>query len=260
MNVSIWRVCLTGSQKLEAATSSFCISRSRLPGSAAIVASRASLAVTQAFVAAARVGRDNKNTVTFNEHDELTSLVQPGRLWSRAEILAEPCPIPRSPGVYAWFFREIPPLVSVTGSIEREGLTLLYVGISPKKPTPGKKPSSEHIQSRICYHMGKTGRENANGSTLRMTLGCLLSGTLGIRLSRPGNRFTFGPGEAVLSDWLGRNALVAWMVHPEPWLIEDRAIAGLDLPLNLMGNGRHPFYRILKSVRSRAKAAARTSA
>lgn len=187
----------------------------------------------------------------MNEEDQF---FQRNRLWSRAEIIAERSPVPRSPGVYAWFFRDVPPQVPTGRCIQRDGLTLLYVGISPKKPAPGKAPSKEAIQSRLCDHMGRT---NAEGSTVRMTLGCLLSGTLGIRLQRPGNRFTFGAGEAVLSDWIGRNAFVSWALHPEPWLLEDRLIAGLDLPLNLKGNSRHPFYSILKEIRSRAKAAAR---
>jgi hypothetical protein len=203
---------------------------------------------------------DTWASMGVNHQDQLTSLIQPSRLWSRAEIAEKPCPIPRSPGAYAWFFREVPPNVPTAGCVQWRELTLLYVGISPKKPTLGKMRSEGHLQSRICYHMGNTGRENAEGSTLRMTLGCLLSGTLGIRLNRPGNRFTFGPGEAVLSEWIGRNAFVAWVLYPEPWLIEELAIATLDLPLNLMGNGRHPFCRTLKNVRSRAKAAARTSA
>ena len=176
------------------------------------------------------------------------------RLWSRTEIIAEPCLVPRSPGVYAWFFREIPPHVPTAGCVQRDGLTLLYVGISPQKPTPGKKPSKETIRSRLRDHMGKT---NAEGSTVRMTLGCLLSDTLGIRLQRPGKRFTFGDGEAVLSAWIGRNALIAWTLDPEPWHLEDRLIARLDLPLNLKGNTRHPFYPTLKTIRSHAKAAAR---
>jgi hypothetical protein len=152
----------------------------------------------------------------YNAEDEF---FQRTRLCSRAEIVADPCPVPGSPGVYAWFFREIPPQV----------------------PTAG------------C------GRTNAEGSTVRMTLGCLLSDTLGIRLQRLGNRFTFGAGEAVLSEWIGRNAFVSWTLDPEPWLLEDRLIASLDLPLNLQGNGRHPFYPILKKIRPRAKAAARAN-
>jgi GIY-YIG catalytic domain len=189
----------------------------------------------------------------YNAEDEF---FQRNRLCSRAEIVADPCPVPGSPGVYAWFFREIPPQVPTAGCVQRQGLTLLYVGISPKKPTPGKEPSHETIKSRLCDHMGRT---NAEGSTVRMTLGCLLSDTLGIRLQRLGNRFTFGAGEAVLSEWIGRNAFVSWTLDPEPWLLEDRLIASLDLPLNLQGNGRHPFYPILKKIRPRAKAAARAN-
>jgi hypothetical protein len=177
------------------------------------------------------------------------------RLWSRVEILAEPCPVPRSPGVYAWFFRDVPRQVSTEGCVQRDGLTLLYVGISPKRPTPGKKPSKETIQSRLRDHMGKT---NAEGSTVRMTLGCLLSESLGIQLQRPGKRFTFGLGEAVLSEWIGRNAFVSWTLHPEPWLLEDRLIAQLNLPLNVKDNARHPFCPTLKDIRARAKAAARS--
>ena len=132
----------------------------------------------------------------MNDQDELTALIQPTRLWSRAEIVAEPCPFLVRPacmrGSSARFRRtfRLPVVFNETG------LTLLYVGISPKKPTPGKKPSKETIQSRLCDHMGKT---NAEGSTIRMTLGCLLSETLGIRLKRPGNRFTFG---SALSEWI----------------------------------------------------------
>jgi hypothetical protein len=191
--------------------------------------------------------------------DRLNLLIQRNRLWSRAEILAEPCPVPPSKGVYCWFFRKMPPRVPIAGCVRRKGLTLLYVGISPKKSAPGKKPSDGHIQSRICYHMGKSGRENAEGSTLRMSLGCILSQSLGIRLRRLGKRFTFGPGEVALSHWLARNARVLWIPHPQPWLLEDRLIADGNLPLNLKGNARHPFYRILKTIRRDAKAAARVA-
>src|SRR5438034_8840712 len=83
----------------------------------------------------------------MNDHGELISFVETNRLWSRAEIVADPCPIPRSPGVYAWFFREIPPQVPTVDCVQRDGLTLLYVGISPKKPTPGKRPSKETFAS-----------------------------------------------------------------------------------------------------------------
>jgi hypothetical protein len=52
--------------------------------------------------------------------------------------------------------------------------------------------------SRNRYHY----RGNAEGSTLRLTLGCLLSSSLGLRLRRVGSgkRLTFADGEARLSE------------------------------------------------------------
>lgn len=39
-----------------------------------------------------------------------------GRCHSRSEVLTTPCPVPADPGVYAWFFRAIPP-----GAGQRKG-------------------------------------------------------------------------------------------------------------------------------------------
>ena len=76
----------------------------------------------------------------------------------------------------------------------------------------------------------------AEGSTLRKTLGCLLSGELGIQLRRvgSGNRKTFVNGEPVLSALMAENAFVSWATRDRPWELENALIAGLDLPLNLV--------------------------
>jgi len=34
-------------------------------------------------------------------------LLNPARLWTRAEVLVRPCPVPREPGVYAWYTLEL---------------------------------------------------------------------------------------------------------------------------------------------------------
>ncbi len=100
---------------------------------------------------------------------------------------------------------------------------------------------------------------DAEGSTLRLSLGCLLSERLGIQLRRVGSgkRMTFSEGESKLNDWLDQNAFVAWVVHPRPWLLEEELIASISLPLNLDGNGRHPFAEVLAAKRRRAKVVAR---
>jgi hypothetical protein len=132
----------------------------------------------------------------------------------------------------------------------------LYVGISPKQPPRnGRPPSKQSLAERIRYHY--TG--NAEGSTLRKTLGCLLADELGIQLRRVGSgrRMTFGAGEQALSEWMARNAFVSWVVRESPWELEDALIAGLDLPLNLMGNSSNPFHRVLSEVRARCVAEAK---
>ncbi len=117
---------------------------------------------------------------------------------TRAEVLARPCPIPAEPGVYGWWFRRLPADIDVSRCERRGGLTLLYAGISPgPPPRNGKPPSRQHLRTRVTYHF----RGDAEGSTLRKTLGCLLAGELGIELRRVGSgtRRTFATGEAALT-------------------------------------------------------------
>ena len=179
-------------------------------------------------------------------------LLNPARLWTRAEVLVRPCPVPREPGVYAWYFREIPPDVPTEGCRQAFGGTLLYAAISPKKP-----PSAQNLRSRIRYHY--TG--NAEGSTLRLTLGCLLERRLGICLCRVGSgkRRTFADGEDRLSEWMAHNALVIWHPIAEPWILEEHLIATLSLPLNLDQNRQHAFHARLSALRREAKDRANAS-
>ena len=137
-----------------------------------------------------------------------------------------------------------------------DGSTLLYTGISPKRPPAGGRPaSSQTLRHRIRYHY--TG--NAEGSTLRKTLGSLLTGELGIELRRVGSgtRMTFGVGEQALSAWMAENARVSWVVEEAPWLLEHHLIKHLDVPLNLDGNSHNRFHRELTARRAAAVARAR---
>jgi len=178
------------------------------------------------------------------------ALLNPARLWTRAEVVvrARDCPVPRQAGVYAWYFREVPPGVPPTDCRQALGATLLYVGISPKKP-----PSGQDLRGRIRYHYCG----NAEGSTLRLTLGCLL----GIPLRRVGSgrRRTFADGEERLSEWMAQNALVIWLPTTEPWLLEEQLIATVSLPLNLDQNRQHAFHARLSALRSDARARANAS-
>ncbi len=179
-----------------------------------------------------------------------------GRLYSRAEVLSKPCPVPSEPGVYAWFFRDVPAIIPVEGCLVRDNLTLLYVGISPKAPSKSGKASPQRLRDRVRYHY----RGNAEGSTLRLSLGCLLRSDLEIQLRRVGSgrRMTFTPyGEDALSEWMSQNAFVSWVTHDEPWLLEGELIKSFSLPLNIQGNNHHPFQKTLSAVRSDARTIAR---
>ena len=192
--------------------------------------------------------------------ESMQNIAVPDRVWSRAEVLCRPCPVPAVSGAYGWFFEEVPPRVITDTCIQFEGLWLLYVGISPKPPPRhGGKPSAQNLRKRIRSHF----RGNASGSTLRLTLGVLLSERLRIKLRRvgSGNRMTFqAEGEARLNEWLDQHAFVAWVEHLEPWVLEEQAVQNLSLPLNIQGNARHPFYPELKSLRDSARSEARNNA
>ena len=179
------------------------------------------------------------------------TFVESAPLLTRAEILVRTDLIPQSRGAYAWFFRSPPPGVPTGDCYVRDGLTLLYVGISPKN-----ERSRQHLRKRVVYHL----KGNAEGSTLRLTLGTLLAPVSYYPLRRVGSgkRMTFThQGEQWLDAWLNENALVCWTGHPEPWHLEHELLASYSLPLNIQDNRSHPFCGDLTSMRQVAKEAAR---
>ena len=187
----------------------------------------------------------------------LFPVIPPVRLYSRAEVLCRPSPVPTENGLYAWYFRDIPPHVPTDACLKFNGDTLLYLGIAPDK---ANKPNSRSsLRKRICQHF----RGNAEGSTLRRTLGALLEEKSNFPLRRVGSgkRITLThAGEQYLDEWMDKNAFVAWAVHPDPWLIEHDLLRKLSCPLNIADNSHHPFYSILRKIRSEALLRAREMA
>lgn len=174
-------------------------------------------------------------------------------LRSRAQVVTRPSPVPGRPGVYAWYFRQVPPGIDTTGCVTVDGLALLYVGISPKEPpTNGRAPSRSTLRKRLRTHFGG----NAEGSTLRRTLGCLLAETTGFPLRRvgSGDRLTLtNPGEQALDDWMSQNAFVTWLAIENPWELEREILrSGLPLPLNIRDNPSETHVSFVKGVRSKA--------
>jgi hypothetical protein len=170
---------------------------------------------------------------------------------TREEVFAEPSPVPNAPGAFGWWFRALPAAIDVSGCEQRDGLTLLYIGSSPgPPPATGARPIAQDLHKRIRYHFGG-GAGDAHGSTLRKSLGLLLAKELGLQLRRVGSgkRQTFAGGEAVLTQWMAENALVSWVIRPEPWLFEDTLIATFEAPLNLNDKSRNAFYPELTKIR-----------
>jgi hypothetical protein len=163
---------------------------------------------------------------------------------------------PRAAGIYAWFFDARLIHVPVAGCIQRGAFTLLYIGIAPKQPSTSGAVSRATLRSRLRQHCVGT----AEGSTLRLTLGCLLADELGLRLAAIGRsgRLTFGAdGEARLSAWMAAHARVSFVITPEPWEIEHQLLSATSLPLNLRDNEHHPFRATLMEIRGNARQRAR---
>lgn len=174
--------------------------------------------------------------------------------FTRDEIFSEPCPVPSEAGAHGWWFRDIPGDIDIAGCEQRDGWTLLYVGVSPGPPRADGKPQiPQDLRKRIRYHFG-AGNAGADGSTLRKSLGVLLGDELGFALRRigSGKRQTFAGGEAILTRWMAENTAVSWMLHPEPWYLEPKLINALKLPLNLQNNERNAFAPKLKKLRRAA--------
>lgn len=184
----------------------------------------------------------------------IETIAAPARVWSRDEVRRRPSPVPAAPGIYGWFFRTVPTMVDATECREFAGLRLLYIGIAPRSPGTPDSPSRQNLRKRIRTHFAS----NASGSTLRLTLGCLLAEELGIKLAMtPSGRMTFMDGEAVLSNWMAANAFVTWVDTPTPREAETLAIRSLNLPLNLEGNSAHGFHSDLSALRRAARVRAR---
>lgn len=200
-------------------------------------------------------GRDRVRPAVLARQAERFAL--PSKVFARDELFTDVELPPRRSGVYGWYFDAPPPGVPTAGCVQSGRWWLLYVGIAPKAPpTNGKPPSRATLRSRLRQHFGGT----AGGSTLRFTLGCLLSNELGLNLAAAG---TSGRGiftaerEAELSRWMARHARVCWVEHPAPWLLEHELLGRLTLPLNLHGNEGSAFRAELSACRAAARAQAR---
>lgn len=164
----------------------------------------------------------------------------PAGFWTRQSLMAKPCPIPAAPGLYGWYFDELPD-PGMPGIGTRVGAwSLLYIGIAPGRPG-----SASNLRRRLRNHLSG----NARGSTLRLSLGALLAERLGLVPEPASGKLSFGASESILSEWLDAHARVAWLAHPEPWTVEPAVVRALGVPLNRGHNEIHPFHAAMGEAR-----------
>jgi hypothetical protein len=173
-----------------------------------------------------------------------------------AELTAPDGGLPLERGVYFIFFDSGQLLLERSGYLEfgddfpfsKDGFDLLYVGAT-----------MSHLRRRVLDHL--TG--NSRSSSLRMTVGALLTLELGLDPVGDGSRtyFHFGDGERRLTNWLVANTRIACVPSVDPFHEEKQILANAPLPFNISERKRHPYSKYLMTLRSyfagRPNAAAR---
>ena len=172
--------------------------------------------------------------------DELREKILAGlsKIYSRKQIVANRSLVPPKSGFNFWFFEEIPGNTPTDGCFEKDGRTLLYIGIAG------------NLYNRILKNHC---RGRASNSTLRESLGILLFGERRDLLqgTGEGSEMTFtDKGEECLNDWMDKNAFVCWYKHPTPKKIKKEVIDAFPPPLNIK-DGVHKFEKFREELREK---------
>ncbi|MBN9470666.1 MAG: hypothetical protein J0J10_18020 [Bosea sp.] len=166
-------------------------------------------------------------------------LIEQRPMLSLDEIKRRRADIPMSPGVYAWFF-DTALGFGTEPLFRREGRFLLYAGIG------------DPLRQRLLNHC----RNSSGSSTMRRSLGVLLTTELGLQARRYGVRQKLAferASELLLTDWLAAHARVVWVPFEQAGELERLLISHYRPPLCLDGNaGEHATY--LKRLRAQSRA------
>lgn len=160
--------------------------------------------------------------------------------------------VPAQPGIYGWWIRAGSLDIPVADYQQYEGFELLYVGVSPRKPSAAGRISNGNLKKRLKQHV----KGNASRSTLRRTLGVLLMESLDLTLVLRNNRARWFQEER-LTHWMYENARITYVVNDKPWDIEGELLEYATLALNIDGRTDNEFVRSISERRSAARADAR---
>lgn len=140
------------------------------------------------------------------------TILHPERLFSTAEIIGNPTLVPACPGIYGWYFD------SCTEILPGDFCEGCY-----------------RYQRKTLLYFGIARKNETSHATLNSRI---------ISQHLNGN-----------AEGSTRNAFVSFATAGEPWRIETEVVGKphtLSLPLNIKGNSKHPFYKILRSIRQEA--------
>ncbi len=172
-------------------------------------------------------------------------LTKTGKMYSCEEFFSLPFDILNKPGIYAFYFKDMPSC-ALTDKHEVPEDEPLYIGMSDKRT----------LLERIDEHHDKTAAE----STLRFSLGVLFQEEMGFSLritSGVPPKFRFcQDGENWISRWINNNALIRFVEYKNPASIERRVIRKVSPSLNIE-HSENDFVSKLRRMRALARAKAR---
>lgn len=184
---------------------------------------------------------------------DVNYFAKPDEVFSLKDLQKNPTLCPSRPGVYGWYFDEPPPYVPKNGCTPvktgfwpfRTTLWLLYIGQADK------------LKDRIMkYHIGGGHYAQGTMSSLRLSLGCLLSDRFGLKLYYPPE--SFGEKDKKLNKWLEEHARIAWIETQYLDAMELGAIEKYTLPLNYK-HSRYPIAKPLSDLRTAFRNIAKNS-
>ncbi len=188
--------------------------------------------------------------------DIIKALTKPEKLYSYSQIND----IPKTSGIYAWYFKELPPHVpnDTKYQIKKDEMIfhLLYVG------------EASNLHRRIRGHY----KYQSDSSTLRRSLGVLFHKHNSkcmppfICKMKPDGTYRYHfpkNGENCLTAWMKKHAFICWAEHKDAdekirQKIETELMELVLPPLNIK-NGTHPFSCKLGKMRCEAELQARKS-
>jgi hypothetical protein len=164
----------------------------------------------------------------------------PWTLFTLGDVLDKPSAAPDEPGIYAWWFDELPN-VPLEGALEQSGFRLTYIGIASYRPG-----SRRTLRQRLHNHC----KGPIATSTLRRSLAAILINELDLSPYLKSKKVKLSDDEETrLSDWLASHGRVAWIADTAPWAYETELLKnGPPLALNIRGNN-HAFVPALLDLR-----------